>query len=349
MAHKRQGKILPETLHPALTRAGIGSRGRLYIEKFAECPSDFVQTEDGLWLPPRDVAVRDRERGMQVLRVLAERQEKADMRTKADTTSKAVRILERSEVNSSGCFEEGFWYNQTAAKYLVALAEIDWGTPTFDELDDIPSIQICDTPDCANTRHYDFEFSRPTLRERRVDLREELYSELPDGSILTVWGDQLPPVEQSHIEFIQFMKRNYPYVPYGKSRLSATSTSQIRFIPSTGCWEAWQYYCKPDEGMNWQFDGYGRLYTRYKTKTLDYDTGEIIQVGRRGHWLAHRVVWAGTGRRLKPGKVLNHLCGYKRCCYPGHIEQVGHATNTAHGRVMQEAIRSLSLSMLSSN
>lgn len=337
----RQGVISPESLHPALTRAGIGSRGRLYIEKFAERPGDFIQTDEGLWLTPKSVAVRDQTKGVLVLGELADRQRSRDMRRHADATQKLANIFSRARVTEQGCFEGGLRWNQQSTGYLLALAGIDWGSPVFDEADEVEHIHLCGTEDCMNSRHYDFEFSRPTLRERKVDLDETFYQQQPDGSIMTIWGDGLPPPDTSLAEFYRFCRKNYPYVSYKDSKMSATSMSQVRFVPRTGCWEAWQYYCKPDEGLNWQFDGYGRLYTRFKLEKIDRDTGEIQRLGRRGHWLAHRVVWAASGRPLHSGKVLNHRCGYKRCCNPLHIEQVSTRDNNAHSKRMNEAIRAL--------
>ncbi len=330
--------ILPG-MEPHVTRGGLGAN-RLYIEKYAASPDDFPTGQKRLWLPPRSVAESELPRALDKLqRTIYLQKQHGASKELIDRTQKGARLLGRAAITESGCLVGGLRHNQHLGKWLVQLAEWDWGAPSFDEEDNITKLRICRTEGCYNTRHYDLEFSRPTLRERKVELDTRNYSEQSDGTIVTLWGDTLPSIEDSLGEYIEFQKRNFPYVPYAESPLTPTSISQVRFVPETGCWEAWQYYCKPDDNFNWQFDGYGRLYQRYAEPDVDLQTGEITRAQRRGHWMAHRVIWKASDRELKPGRVLNHLCSYRRCCNPRHIEQVSPSVNARHGVRVQRARR----------
>lgn len=329
-------------LQPHHTRASLGSRSRLYTEKYAPTVSDFIETEQGLWLLPASIAERDRAAGEIALGALVVLQQGHDMpRSFVDKTAQASRLLGRTCITDTGCMVDGLRGNQQAPEWALRLGEWDWGSPSFDEPEDMPHLNVCGNEGCYNSRHYDIEFGRPTLRERKVELDLRNFVTEPNGSIKTIWGDRLPSVEDSLTYFIAFQRKNYPFVPYEKSRLSATSVSQIRFRPETGCWEAWQYYCKPEDNLNWQFDGYGRLYQKYRVTDVDPETGEVYHSQRRGHWMAHRVVWNATGRRLQKDRVLNHKCSYRRCCNPLHLEQVTQTRNNQHGREAQRAKRTL--------
>jgi len=339
MAEFLRVPVAPETMHPALTRGSLGSRQRLRIELYATRPSDFIQSDEGIWLPPLSVVERDKLRAAERLHALAENVSAEGLEHITRLARKTAGLIERSRITAEGCIIGGLRGPQKAGRYLLELAEKDWGAPTFDTIEDLEHIQLCATTDCINTRHYDFEFSRATLRERKVELDTDYYEQQANGEIRTVWGDTLPDPSVSWLDFMKFIKQCYPYVPDPSSPLSPVSVSQLRFVPQTGCWESWQYYCKPEFGKSWQFDGYGRLNTRMKIRSIDAN-GEIAYK-RTGHMLAHRVVWWASGRRLVPGRVLNHLCGYRRCCNPLHLEQVSSAENTRHGKIMQEAKRSL--------
>ena len=325
-------------LEPHHTRQGFGSRSRLYVELYATEPDDFIQSQSGLWNLPADISEWDRWRGEELLHRQADVQEEADMKRHAHLSRRGARILGRSMTTASGCIVGGLRGNQTPEEWTLFFAEREWGGPVFTQPDELPYVRTCDEPECYNTRHFDIEFGRATLRERKVELNPDFYTEQEDGRIKTIWGDVLPSVEDSLAYFIEFQKRNYPFVPFAQSPLTPSSMSQIRFHPVTGCWESWSYYCKPDDNLNWQFDGYGRLYQRLES-FIDKDTGEIVEVKRRGHWLAHRVVWLATGHHFRSKHVLNHLCAYRRCCNPLHLEQVDNGTNVVHGRRAQDAIK----------
>ena len=338
MSSHQRVEIQPETMHPALTRGGLDSFQRLRIEGFAHNLGDFLQTNSGILLPPSGVVTRYQQLGSERLRSMADRSQIPRI---ASEIGRLSSVLTGSKITDNGCLVNRRIKPDNLGLYLTSLAEKDWGSPAFDGPNEIDEIRLCDCEECLNTRHYDFEFSRPTLRERRTEFDIRFYTKLPSGEIETIWGDVLPRPDISLAEFWGFVKKCYPYVSYEKSVLSPTSVSQIRFIQQTGCWESWQYYTKPDNGLNWQYDGYGRLNNRFKVKHINPETGEIFYKNRVGHMLAHRVVWGSSGRRLLDDCVVNHLCGYKICCNPLHLEQVKVGHNTAHAKKMHEAIRAL--------
>lgn len=325
--------VQPETMHPALTRGGLGSRGRLHIECFAQTPSDFIASSDGIWLPPIEVVRRDKKLSLQRLGAIAH---SISFEKTQRHTQRIAEAVDNSRVTENGCLIGGV-SPRRHAQFLLYLAELDWGTPPFETGSDLQDVQLCSSNNCLNTRHYDFEFTRPTLRERRVEFDPRFYTIDADGSILTPWGDTLPPVTTSQAAYTDFVHRCYPYVPNDRSPLSPTSISQIRFISQSGCWESWQYYTKPEHGLNWQFDGYGRMNGRHPVTRIDTHTGETA-TKPAGQMLAHRIVWVASGRELIPGQVLNHRCRYRRCCNPLHLEQVSTGANNAHGRRMKKAI-----------
>lgn len=326
-------------LQPHHTRQSMGSRSRLYTEKYAPSVSDFIETEQGLWLLPTTIAERDRARGEIALGALVAQVDTTASPRVVDKLRKGARLLGRTSITDHGCMVDGLRGNQQPHEWALQFAEWDWGSPPFDTVEDTPHLNVCGNDGCYNSRHYDIEFGRPTLRERKVELDSRNFITQPDGTLQTIWGDRLPSVEESLARYMAFQRRNYPFVPYEKSRLSATSMSQVRFRAETGCWEAWQYYCKPEDNLNWQFDGYGRLYQRYRVTDFDPETGEVRHSQRRGHWMAHRVVWNAVGRKLKADMVLNHKCSYRRCCNPWHLEQVSGSHNNRHGLRVQSARR----------
>ena len=77
----------------------------------------------------------------------------------------------------------------------------------------------------------------------------------------------------------------------------------------TPCW-VWTGYIKikPDGT-----DGYGRIY---------YD-------GRM--WLTHRLSWTLLRGEIPPGLTIDHLCRYRSCFNPRHLEPVTHRVNVLRG------------------
>lgn len=323
------------------TRGGAGSRNRLYAEKYAPTADDFIVTENGLWQLPPLAAQLDRDRGVTDLVERAHRLEAAGSREQADIAFKGARILGRSAIDKSGCMVDGLRGHQTPEEWAIRFAEWGYGSISFNTPDELAYICSCGQEGCYNPRHYELDFGRPTLRERKVEIHPDYYFKREDGRVETIWGDLLPTIEQSLDYFMEFQRSNYPFVSAKASKLTPVGISQISFHPITGCWESWQYYCKPEDNANWQFDGYGRLWQKMDLTAFDPQTGEIKPHSKRSTVPSHRAVWLASGRSLIEGQVLNHLCAYRRCCNPLHIEQIEPSINIIHGRATQEAIRLL--------
>lgn len=49
-------------------------------------------------------------------------------------------------------------------------------------------------------------------------------------------------------------------------------------------------------------------------------------------WYAHRFVWTVKRGDIPAGKVLDHLCGNRRCINVDHLEIVWHEENARRGR-----------------
>jgi hypothetical protein len=326
-------------LAPHHTRAGFIGGNRLRVEKYAPELGSYTRTESGLWLLPAEVAEKEAKKGVEKLGVLADAQSREDMDV-ADHTRGLQDILSSSSVSNTGCLTGGLPNGQGVAATVLSLAEHEMRTFSLDVEDDLKHLRVCDCRDCYNPRHFDLSFGRPTLRERKVELNPDWFTFLESGRVKTIWEDILPSVARSLEYYIQMQRWSYPFTNSKESLLTPGSSSQIRFHPLTGCWESWSYYCRPEGNLNWQFDGYGRLYRNYKIKRPDPETGELKAVEERGHYLAHRVTWAASpGRYLKKDHHLNHKCSYRRCCNPLHIEQVPASKNVRHGVGVQSAIK----------
>ncbi len=326
-------------LAPSHTRAGFIGGNRLRVEKYAPTPDDYARTESGLWLLPGTVTELEVNKGIEKLSILATSQDTEGMREAANTR-RLANILGASSIDWKGCLLGGISDGEDPAQVAMMLAESEMRTFSLDDPSEVDLLRLCGEAACYNARHFDFSFGRPTLKERKVELNPDWFNFLPSGRIKTLWGDILPSVAKSLEYYIKFQRMSFPFVCKDKSLLTPGSISQIRFHPLTGCWESWSYYCRPDGNLNWQFDGYGRLYRNYKTRKVDLETGEIRTIEERGHYLAHRVTWAASpGRYLKKGYHLNHKCSYRRCCNPLHLEQIEASANVRHGVVVQSALR----------
>jgi hypothetical protein len=338
-------------LAPNITRGnniGIGGN-RLRIEGYVDQPGDFSRTECGLWLPPYEVARIELEKSQQKLGQIAAVQAEAGM-PQSLRTAELADIIGSSTLSPAGCLTGGAEFNSEGErlKLVRELASYQSGTFILDSLEDLEYLRICDCLDCYEPRHYDLSFGRPKLREKRIGL-DPRWFKFNGDDIKTIWGNELPTVRESLQEYIELQRRCFPFTTNQESALTPGAMAQVTFDPLTGCWPSWSYYCSSQKGMNWQFDGYGRLYQRQGEDCLDMETGEIIPGQRRGQWLAHRVVWAAMMyRELEKDKVLNHLCSYRRCCNPGHIEQVSSSENNRHGRFVQNAINKVGASSTTS-
>lgn len=329
-------------LRPALTRAGFDSGGRLRVETHAPSPEDYIRVEGtDLWLLPAVIAEKDRRAGEEKLKAIAERQKAHEMKGYAAASTRGARILGRTAITETGCMVDGLRGAQNPFSVARDFAEREWGSFAFTTEEEMPHVQVCNTPGCYNSRHYDMDFGRLTLKERTVEANPNFYKTLPNGKIQTIWGDVLPSIEESLEYFIWMQRQNFPFVPNSESRLTPTSVSQIKFHPVAGCWEAWQYYCRSETNHeNWQYDGYGRLYQKKITKQNKVSK-KVRVVQKAGHKVSHRVTWLAMGHTFKRDQVLNHLCSYRRCCNPLHMRQESKTANSYHGVRVQAAINQL--------
>lgn len=325
-------------MRPALTRAGFSSGGRFRADTYAKNPEDYPRVEEtDLWLPPAFLADEDRQAGVDKLTAIAEAQKAHEMLGYAERSVRGARILGRTAVTETGCMVDGLRGNQDPFEVAIKFGELELGSFAFTTPDEMPHIQTCGTPGCYNSRHFDMDFGRPTLQQREIELNPNFYQTLPSGEIRTLWGDILPSVEDSMAYLIQLQRQNFPFVPSQAGKLTPTGISQIGFHPVTGCWESWQYYI---QSKSWQKDGYGRLYQK-KVTEVNKETGEITVVANAEQKVAHRVTWRAVGNKFVDGEVLNHLCSYRRCCNPLHIQQVTKTANSIHGARTQRAINAL--------
>lgn len=328
---------------PHHTRGSMGSRSRLYTEKYVASPDDFLLSDNGLWLLPEVVAERDRKGGIRRLGKIAADQKEAEMFATFEETSWAINVLGHSEVTDTGCIVDGLepGDRMTTAEFMIYLAGHDRGTVALDAAEDIPHLRACDTPACYNTRHYDLDFAKRTVPRRMTELNPLWYKIGEDGKVKTIWGDTLADIEDSMRLFIKMQKSNFPFVPIEESVLTPSGVAHVSFHPLTGCWETWTYNVKPDGSKGGRFEGYGNLYSRLAPETVDPETGEITRAKRRGNWTAHRTMWKVMGNQIDPSKVLNHLCNYKRCCNPLHLEQITEYDNRIHGQHARKYIRAI--------
>lgn len=325
-------------LAPHHTRGGFTGGGKLGIEFYATSPEEFPRTESGLWLPPRSVAEKEHLVGIAKVGALADLQVRLGM-SDASNVQRTLDILHDTSITSVGCLVGGET-SDNAGKTALELARQELGTVSFNSEADMPFLRVCDDGDCYNPRHFDLSFGRFTLQERKVELNPEWYTQLPSGRIKTLWGDNLQSPAKSLEDLIKLQRKCFPFVPKSKSLLTPGATSHIRFHPVTGCWEAWTYYISSRRRTpTLQSDGYGRLYGPTLRKVLDEETGEISFKEVKTQVVAHRITWRKLKKeKLVEGMVLNHLCSYRRCCNPAHLEQVTPQTNILHGIRVQKAL-----------
>lgn len=326
-------------LEPHHTRQSFCSGSRLYVEKVAPGIGDYIHDfTSGLWLVPEKVAENDRLIGIRKLGGLAVWQQDHEMEV-AQLTEQARNVLSNTEINSNGCMIGGTGFadiDMTPIEWAIYFAEQEMGVPVINTDNEHAFLCVCSTAGCYNSRHFDFDFGK----DRSVELNPALFTRDSEG-ITTVWGDGLPPLSASLEAYREFQKRNFPFVPIGESALTPSAVAYVRFHSFSGCWESWKYNRKPLGSRGGRFEGYGNLYCRERPEVIDPTTGEIKHRKRRGNWLAHRVIWDVIGNELDDNRVLNHLCNYKRCCNPLHIEQISEGENTQHGRKIAQMTRQL--------
>lgn len=312
--------ILPETLHPSMTRSGYDYPNGVPLRNSQ--PGDFPKTTDGLWLPTLEVA--------RVNLAITSRHFAGIVATLGNKAHQATRNANRAVKSARFDTDSGCWHaetpDHTADLWTIAYHEMG---RVLNPPESKGRLSICHSASCLNTRHFDFTYGVA----RRTELYEPtdaLYSVLPDGRIKTAWGDILPSVADSIAKFLDFRLKCPPFAKETTSPLTANGISKITIHPTSGCWKVRSYYTAPDGT-----DNYGRLRLRSHLQKGGNRSGSQM--------LAHRVLWIVTGHTEKPGLELNHLCGYRACCNPDHIQQVTKEQNNKHAWRMQHAIRRLGL------
>jgi HNH endonuclease len=319
--------ILPESLHPAMTRGGFAYRQRVPVR--SEDRRRYPVSENGLWLPTMRVAQRE----FDAANTFFDNFEKSlsslsDREELARAAFKGVRLHDKTGCwVASDALDEGQHISA-----LWQIAEYDMGGEPLNSqtAEQLKSLRVCDEEGCLNARHYDFT--------HRVQYRDSIaapdyadYETHEDGSVVTIWeGRMLPSVVLSIEALRRLQLQCPPYAEERKAPLSGNGISKITLDPVTGCWLVRMYYTRPQykEMPGFQYDGYGRL-------------GKGPAIRKKSEpakpMLAHRVVWLASGRRLLNGKELNHCCGVRSCCNYDHIEQVSKSSNGKHGRAMADA------------
>ncbi len=304
-------------MHPSLTRSGVGYSHYLPVTGFKI--EDFLKSKDDLWLPPMEVAAKE----LGIFKNLAKQ-------AIIGVNRPGFNSLESCELNEdTGCWMPDVGMNDSEhTETLWGIAEYDArGVLNLATLAVKQQIQLCDGVNCLNPRHYDFT---PRLRNRweLLEPDERLFKTLPDGRIQTAWGSILPSIEESIEELRKLQRACHPYESEKTGALTANSVSKITIDEHTGCWPVRSYYTRLD-GFNSQVDGYGRLYPRITMRGFSH----------RGDALAHRVAWVATGRSLPPRHLeLNHVCGFRPCANPLHMEIVHRSDNINHSYEMRNAI-----------
>lgn len=326
--------ILEESLWPGMTRQGFAHKTRVNIT-----PGDralFPVTQEGKWLSTVDVS----RRSFDVAEALVATLDK-DVPLFQDTLA-SIAMKHVSFNDENGCWPLELDDEAGHTEMLWQVAGMDMRGQVLNRRDTKRDIQVCDTEQCLNARHFDFTHQVKN-RDRFLEVNPRHYETQEDGSILPVWerGEQdaflLPSVEASQLALRALQERCVPYIHTpADAPLSPGSLSKITLDPITGCWVTRTYYNRPDSfEKSFMYDGYGRL-----------GYGPALRaagIGPAGRYMAHRVTWVANGGTLEKGKVLNHECGFHPCCNPGHLRQVTSAENNVHSRRMNLALRALTL------
>lgn len=321
--------ILPESLHPSLTRDRFQEGRRKQVKNLIArtALSDFVSTEDGLWLPPYSVSAEEFTLGREAVGIIWSR------KNKDIVVSRQIAGLLDLE-SESGCWSAyvGDLDIDNIDVINELASDVLSGTP-LDTDQELIDLRLCDSKQCVYPRHYDITYACESQRREKTHIDPRFYDVLPSGEIQMIWGDILPPIGESIAELRKLQKACPPYADQKTSPLTAHGISQITMHPITGCWEVRSFYTRPP-GIRpgyYQYDGYGRLGMRSRTAN-----------GLKGMpKLAHRVTWQATGRKLRNDRDLNHRCAHRPCANPLHLEQVTRRANILHSGQMQDAISSL--------
>lgn len=316
-SYQGEREILPASLWPGLVLGGAAvkawqtaqSRNRLGMH---------LESLRGTWLPGLNSSAEDLE-ALQQRAILYKR--------------KALRrVLSGVTLNLTGCWVP----DADTVDALEEAAKLDTNSTPLEDMsaEGRAKIQMCDTEGCQYPRHFDATYSVPSDRRALLHPNPQLFIQNPSGTLETIIGDTLPSVEESRAKLKEFQRACSPYVGPRETLLTTGGIAQLSLIPETGCWFTRSYFMTP-MGVhgyeNWQYDGYGRLRvpSHLSGRYADFPTYAI---------LAHRVTWLLSGRTLEKNRVLNHMCGFRPCANPQHLEQVTTRQNNEHGYAMKCAL-----------
>ncbi len=325
--------ILPESLHPSMTRGGFDYRTRVPVRK--DDRYEYPTNEKGLWLPL--VTVSRRELGAAQARF---ERVKPSRLTDGERLAQAAFCAIKLD-DLSGCWIDDSMDSSEHLETLWHIADQDMGGPPLDKKTDESKdeLRVCDEVGCLNARHYDFTHKK-RYRDTLLTIDESHFITLEDGRIMPIWEvdvqQALPSVEDSKRALRELQLRCPPFTHPDQSPLSANGISKITIHPVTGCWMVRMYYTRPDyrDLPGFQYDGYGRLGRGRLLRTNGAPANQA---------LAHRVVWQAVGRKLFPDMELNHKCGFHPCANPSHLEQVSKSENNLHAYRMKLAKAALTL------
>lgn len=325
--------ILSESLWPGMTRPGFAHKTLVPISR--DDRDFFPATKAGKWLPRLEVSAASLLAAKASLQTL-------EARVPGMTDTLASQAIRDSELrDDTGCWliDSHDMEGSVHREALRQIATLDMGGPPLEDLSDVDSLRVCDEPGCLNARHFDLTHAvKNRDRLLRVDPRN--YEQIADGMIMPVWEiDEaepivLPSLDASIVSLRALQHRCTPFIDDPRQApLSPNAISKITIDETTGCWVTRTYYVKPavfEKGF--MYDGYGRLSYGPSLKAEGWPVGPRM---------AHRVVWAASGRALKRGMVLNHECGFHPCCNPDHLTQVTSRENNIHARRMTSALRGM--------
>ena len=336
--------IPKQSLWPGITRKGGGLKSHVRIKPgdIGRFPQTTPISGDGInvgsrWLP----LLQTSEIGLRDAQEKYKRQRSASM-------GKVAAL-------SSMLTPEGCWVSSElqagTPEHVAALwevVELDIEHPVLDLPTEIEDIHVCDDPGCLNPRHYNFiaqldqrqQKSYPEYAHFKTD--DETGIVIPDWYVRT--GEYLPPVEESVEAFLGMRALCAPYTDGRDAPLSDNGVSKIAIDPITGCWVAQSYYLKPPGyKLGFQYDGYARFGVGKGLQKRGMKSQQITV--HRLMAVQYGIIDAADcigddegddgGDKVRVRVQVNHRCGTRNCCYPGHLEQATHSTNVLHSYEMR--------------
>lgn len=320
-SYQGEREIQPESLWPGLVLGGAALRAWQTARSRNELGRHTIGP-GGVWLP----SAQDSETDLRALK------ERAALQSRQYLEG----VLSQLTLSDNGCWLP---YAEDGSDHLGGIASFDASATPLENIDLSvrSSVQMCGSVGCQYPRHFDLTYSVPSNRRALLYPNTSLFTADEGGVIQTAWDDSLPPVEYSRQQLREFQRACSPYVGPRETLLTTGGIAQISLIPQTGCWFVRSYFMTPvgvNGHDNWQYDGYGRLRIPSHLSSQ--------HAGFPGYAiLAHRVTWLLSGRPLERNKVLNHMCGFRPCANPDHLEQVSTLRNNEHGIAMKRALADL--------